>query len=180
MKKIYLKVREEGRHKLRGIPLRLFPDEMDIDPAFKVNLEEFSERLIPQRKPNGGYDFNKCFHSVENLENTLFKLTLKVEKESEKRLKAMMWFHQDYNPKHYSFTVHPSNIIRGDSGSRFEISRTLEYHPPKRNGHRRNHAPSDLYREFAEQLAQEDIEKNSPVQTPFDKEYGLEKQLGLI
>ena len=179
MKKIQLNVDENDRHKLRGIPLRHFPDEMDIDPEFKVNLEEFSERLIPQRKPNGAYDFNKCFHSVENLEDTLFNLQLKVEKESEKLLKAMMWFHQDYNPKHYSFTVHPSNIIHGDNGSRFEISRTLEYHPPKRNGHRRNHAPSELYKDFFDKVAQEDIEKNSPVQTPFGEEYGLMKQLGL-
>jgi len=179
MKKIYLKVDEKDRHKLRGIPLRHFPDEMDISPEFKVDLEEFSERLISRCKPNGGYDFNKCFHSVENLEDSLFKLQLKVEKESEKRLKAMMWFHQDYNPKHYSFTVHPSNIIHGDNGSRFEISRTLEYHPPKRNGHRRNHAPSELYKDFAEQVVQQDIQKNSPVKTPFGENYGLEKQLGL-
>jgi len=155
MPKIYLNVDEKDRHKLRGTPLRHF-------------------------KPNGGYDFNKCFHSVENLEDSLFKLQLKVEKESEKHLKAMMWFHQDYNPKHYSFTVHPSNIIHGDNGSRFEISRTLEYHPPKRNGHRRNHAPSELYKDFAEQVAQQqDIQKNSPVKTPFGENYGLEKQLGL-
>ena len=179
MKKIYLNVDEKDRHKLRGIPLRHFPDEMDIGPEFKVNLEEFSERLIPQSKPNGAYDFNKCFRSVENLEDALFNLLLKVEKESEKHLKAMMWFHQDYNPKHYSFTVHPSNIIHGDNGSRFEISRTLEYHPPKRNGHRRNHAPSELYKDFFDKVAQEDIEKNSPVKTPFGEEYGLMKQLGL-
>ena len=180
MPKNYLNVDENDRHKLRGIPLRHFPDEMDVDPAFKVNLEEFFERLIPQHKPNGAYDFNKCFNSVENLEDTLLNLQLKVEKESEKHLKAMMWFHQDYNPKHYSFTVHPSNIIHGDNGSRFEISRILEYHPPKRNGHRRNHAPSELYKDFFDKVAQEDIEKNSPVQTPFKENYGLEKQHGLI
>lgn len=159
MPKTYLSADENDRHNIRGGPLRHFPDEMDFDPVFKVNIEEFSKRLIPQRKPNGGYDFNKCFHSVENLEDTFFKLKLKVEKESEKRLKAMMWFHQDYNPKHYSFTVHPSNIIRGDNGSRFEISRTLEYHPPKRNGHRRNHAQSELYKDFFDKVAQEDFKK---------------------
>lgn len=153
MKKIYLKVREEDRHKIRGIPLRLFPDEMDIDPALK--------------------------DIAKNIESTLYKTVLKVEKESENQLKAMMWFHQDYNPKHYSLTVHPSNIIRGDNGSRFEISRTIEYHPPKRNGHRRNHAPSELYKDFFDKVAQEDIEKNSPIQTPFKENYGLEKQLGL-
>lgn len=179
MPKTYLNVDDNERHNIRGGPLRHFPDEMDIGPEFKVNIEEFSKRLFPQRKSNGSYDFIKCFHSVENLEDTFFKLILKVEKESEKRLKAMMWFHQDYNPKHYSFTVHPSNIIHGDNGSRFEISRTLEYHPPKRNGHRRNHAPSELYKDIAEQVAQQDIQKNSPVQTPFGEEYGLMKQLGL-
>lgn len=179
MHKIYLNVEEKDRNKLRGIPLRHFPDEMDVSPDLKANLEVFSKRLFPQHKPDGSYDFNKCFHSVENLEDTFFKLQLKVEKETEKRLKAMMWFHQDYNPKHYSFTVHPSNIIHGDNGSRFEISRTLEYHPPKRNGHRRNHAPSELYKDFAEQVAQQDIQKNSPVKTPFGENYGLEKQLVL-
>lgn len=35
MPKIYLNVDENDRHKIRGIPLRLFPDEMDIDPAIK-------------------------------------------------------------------------------------------------------------------------------------------------
>ena len=151
MKKIYLKVREEDRHKLRGIPLRLIPD--DMDDCFEFRNKEF--------------------------ENILSKIHLKMEQESENRLKAMMWFHQDYNPKHYSFTVHPSNIIHGDNGSRFEIQRELEYHPPKRNGHRRNHAPSELYKDFFDKVAQEDIEKNSPVQTPFGEEYGLMKQLGL-
>jgi len=151
MKKIYLKVREEDRHKLRGFPLRLIPD--DMDDCFEFRNKEF--------------------------ENILLKIHLKMEQESENRLKAMMWFHQDYNPKHYSFTVHPSNIIHGDNGSRFEISRTLEYHPPKRNGHRRNHAPSDIYKDIAEQVAQQDIQNKSPVQTPFGEEYGLMKQLGL-
>ena len=152
MKKIYLNVDENDRHKLRGVPLRLFPDEME--DVYNRSLSNDSETI-------------------------LFRIMSKVEREAEKHLKAMMWFHQDYNPKHYSFTVHPSNIIHGDNGSRLEISRTLEYHPPKRNGHRRNHAPSDIYKDIAEQVAQQDIQKNSPVQTPFKEDYGLEKQLGL-
>ena len=147
MKKIYLKVREEDRHKIRGIPLRLFPDEMDIDPALK--------------------------DIAKDLESTLYKTTLKVEKESENRLKAMMWFHQDYNPKHYSFTVHPSNIIRGDNGSRFEISRTLEYHPQKRNGHRRNQAPSEIYKDIAIKLMEKDmIEKYHAYTNGYNKTKG--------
>ena len=32
---------------------------------------------------------------------------------------------------------------------------------------------------FFDKVAQEDIEKNSPVQTPFKEDYGLGKQLGL-
>lgn len=156
MPKIYLNVDENDRHNLRGIPLRNFPDEMDIDPAFKVDLEEFSKRLFPQRKPNSGYDFNQCFHSIENLEDSFFKLQLKVEKETEKSLKAMMWFHQDYNPKHYSVTFHPSDIIHAEKGSHFEIKRTIEYHPPKRNGHRRNHPPSYLYKDIALEIAQKE------------------------
>lgn len=152
MKKIYLNVDEKDRHKLRGMPLRHFPDEME--DIYNRSLSNDSETI-------------------------LFRIMSKVEREAEKRLKAMMWFHQDYNPKHYSFTVHPSNIIHGDNGSRFEISRTLEYHPPKRNGHRRNHAPSELYKDFFDKVAQEDIEKNLPVHTPFGENYGLEKQLGL-
>ena len=150
---------------------------MDIDPTFKVDLEEFTDRLLPNR--NGEHNINKVFESIENLEDNIFKVQLKVSKESEQRIKAMMWFHQDYNPNHYSCTTISPKIKQDENGSRFEISRTIEYHPPKRNGHRRNHAPSELYREFAEQLAQEDFEKNSPVQTPFGEEYGLKKQLGL-
>lgn len=152
MKKIYLNVDEKDRHKLRGISLRHFPDEME--DVYNRSLSNDSETI-------------------------LFRIMSKVEREAEMHLKAMMWLHQDYNPKHYSVTIHPSNIIHGDNGSRFEISRTLEYHPPKRNGHRRNHAPSELYKDFFDKVAQEDIEKNSPVQTPFGEDYGLEKQLGL-
>lgn len=149
MPKIYLNVDENDRHKLRGIPPHKFPDELDIDPVFK--------------------------DIAKNLESTLYKTTLKVEKESENRLKAMMWFHQDYNPKHYSFTVHPSNIIRGDNGSRFEISRTIEYIPPKRNGHRRNHAPSEIYKDIAFKLMAKDMIESDPMykltQRPLSKEY---------
>ena len=152
MKKIYMKVREEDRHKIRGIPLRLFPDEMD--DFYYRSLSNDSERFLS-------------------------RIMSKVERETEIRLKAMMYFHQDYNPKHYSITFHPSNVIQGENGSRFEIQRELEYHPPKRNGHRRNHAPSELYKDFFDKVAQEDIEKNSPVQTPFGEEYGMMKQLGL-
>lgn len=152
MKKIYLNADENDRHKLRGIPLRHFPDEMeDVHGRFLSN----------------------------DSETILFRIMSKVERKIEMQLKAMMWFHQDYNPKHYSVVVHPSNIIRGDNGSRFEVQRELEYHPPKRNGHRRNHAPSDIYKDIAEQVVQQDIQKNSPVQTPFKEDYGLEKQLGL-
>ena len=147
MKKIYLKVREEDLHKIRGIPLRLFPDEMD--DCFEFRNKEF--------------------------ENILSKIHLKMEQESENRLKAMMWFHQDYNPKHYSFTVHPSNIIHGDNISRFEISRTLEYHPPKRNGHRRKHAPSEIYKDIAFKLMAKDMIESDPMykvtQIPLSKEY---------
>lgn len=152
MKKIYLNVDEKDRHKLRGMPLRHFPDEME--DVYNRSLSNDSETI-------------------------LFRIMSKVEREAEMHLKAMMWFHQDYNPKHYSFTVHPSNIIHVENGSRFEVQRELEYHPPKRNGHRRNHAPSELYKDFFDKMAQEDIEKNSPVQTPFGEDYGLEKQLGL-
>lgn len=152
MKKIYLNVDEKDRHKLRGMPLRHFPDEME--DVYNRSLSNDSETI-------------------------LFRIMSKVEREAEMHLKAMMWFHQDYNPKHYSFTVHPSNIIRDDNGSRFEVQRELEYHPPKRNGHRRNHDPSELYKDFFDKMAQEDIEKKSPVQTPFGENYGLEKQLGL-
>lgn len=152
MKKIYLNADENDRHKLRGIPLRHFPDEMEDV-------------------------YNRS--SSNDSETILFRIMSKVERKTEMQLKAMMWFHQDYNPKHYSVVVHPSNIIRGDNGSRFEIQRELEYHPPKRNGHRRNHAPSELYKDFFDKMAQEDIEKKSPVQTPFGEKYGLEKQLGL-
>ena len=152
MKKIYLNADEKDRHKLRGIPLRHLSDEME--DVYNRSLSNVSETI-------------------------LFRIFSKVEREAEMHLKAMMWLHQDYNPKHYSFTVHPSNIIHGDNGSRFEVKRELEYHPPKRNGHRRNHAPSELYKDFFDKVAQEDIEKNSPVQTPFKEDYGLEKQLGL-
>lgn len=153
MKKIYLKVREEDRLKIRGIPLKLIPDE--TDDCFEFRNKEF--------------------------ENILLKIHLKAEQETANRIKAMMWFHQDYNIKHYSVSFHPSNIIQSENGSRFfSIKREIEYHPPKRNGHRRNHAPSELYKDIAEQVAQQDIQKNSHVQTPFGKEYGLEKQLGLI
>ena len=152
MKKIYLNADENDRHKLRGIPLRHFLDEME---------DVYNRSLL------------------NDSETILFRIMSKVEREAETHLKAMMWLHQDYNPKHYSFIVHPSNIIRGENGSRFEVQRELEYHPPKRNGHRRNHAPSELYKDFFDKVAQEDIKKNSPVQTPFGENYGLEKQLGL-
>lgn len=177
MPKIYLNVDENDRHKLRGIPLRHFPDEMDIDPAFKVDLEEFTDRLLPNR--NGEHNINKVFESIENLEDSIFKVQLKVSKESERRIKAMMWLHQDYNPNHYSLTTTSPKIKQDENGSRFEISRTIEYHPPKRNGHRRNHAPSELYKDIAEQVMQQDIEEKSVVKTPFGEEYGMMKQLGL-
>lgn len=152
MKKIYLKVNEKDRHNLRGMPLIHFPDEMD--DFYYRSLSNDSERILS-------------------------RIMSKVERKTEIQLKAMMWFHQDYNPKHYNITFHLSNVIQGENGSRFEIQRELEYHPPKRNGHRRNHAPSELYKDFFDKVAQEDIEKNSPVQTPFGEEYGMMKQLGL-
>ena len=113
-----------------------------------------------------------------SLEKAIFDIALKAEQEIVMRIKAMMWLQQDYNPKHYSVTFHPIDI-KIENGSRVEIEREIEYHPPKRNGHRRNHAPSDIYKDIAEQVAQQDIQKNSPVQTPFGEEYGLMKQLGL-
>ena len=152
MKKDLPESQRKDRHNLRGIPLRHFPDEME--DVYNRSLSNDSETI-------------------------LFCIMSKVERKTEMHLKAMMWFHQDYNPKHYSVVVHPSNIIRGNNGSRFEIQMEIEYHPPKRNGHRRNHDPSELYKDFFDKMAQEDIEKNSPVKTPFGENYGLEKQLGL-
>ena len=81
MKKIYLKVREEDRLKLRGIPLRLIPDGMD--DCFEFRNKEY--------------------------ENILSKIHLKAEQETANRIKAMMWFHQDYNIKHYSVVFHPKD-----------------------------------------------------------------------
>lgn len=113
---------------------------------------------------------------------TLLSILQKAELETEKRIKAMMWFQQDYNLNHYSVKIlpHELNVIKKDNSVRIEIERLVEYHPPKRNGHRRNHAPSDIYKDIAEQVVQQDIQKNSPVQTPFGENYGLKKQLGLI
>ena len=111
-------------------------------------------------------------------EKVLLNVLQKADRETEMHIKAMMWFHQDYNLKHYSVSFYPIDI-KIENGSRVEIKREIEYHPPKRNGHRRNHAPSDIYKDIAEQVAQQDIQKNSPVKTPFGEDYGLEKQLGL-
>lgn len=85
-----------------------------------------------------------------------------------------MCFHQDYNLKHYSVSFYPIDI-KIENGSRVEIKREIEYHPPKRNGHRRNHAPSKIYKDIAIKLMAKDMIESDPMykttQRPLSKEY---------
>ena len=107
-------------------------------------------------------------------EKVLLNVLQKADRETEMHIKAMMWYHQDYNIKHYSVSFYPIDI-KIENGLRVEIKREIEYHPPKRNGHRRNHAPSEIYKDIAFKLMAKDMIESDPMykvtQIPLNKEY---------
>jgi len=135
MNSFYLKVNEEDLNKLRGIdniPHITLPDEMDTIP-------------------------DEIKQTSKDLENAYQNFVSKEYAEIEKRIKAMMWFHQDYNRKHYHITFYDSNHTTNENGIlKFESKNEIEYRPPKRNGHRRNYPPSDLYKDIALEIAQKE------------------------
>ena len=128
-------------------------------------IDDFVNYMNSSFPPDLGQHFMN-FHA------SLKKICIQTEKDIEKLLKAGMFLLQDYNTKNYTIIKKTVDEPRqNDNIFRSSIEIHIKHKKSSRNGHRKNHALSFIYRNFAEELAPKLIFRNH-LFIPFDILHG--------
>lgn len=130
-----------------------------------IVIEDFVDHMNSQF-PSGLAQYAMDFHA------SLKKICIQAEKDIEKLLKAGMFLLQDYNTKNYTIIKKTVDEPRqNDNIFRSSIEIHIKHKKSSRNGHRKNHALSFIYRNFAEELVPKLIFRNH-LFIPFDILHG--------